>query len=103
MMVFSMLLYIYITLAFFVYYFHLLTHILTEPLLMGACFYDLADLSVFCNTTLDRTQVELEYLCSYDSGPVESCNNCSSLLLHVYYIIFPYAELGFQNIAWKFG
>ena len=41
---------------------------------MGACFFDITDLSVFCNTSLDQTQVELEYSCSYDSGPFESCN-----------------------------
>ena len=72
---------------FFVY-FHLFTHVFTEPLLEGACFYDLSDLSVFCNTTLDQTQVELEYMCSYDSGPFESCNNCSSFYCCMCTILF---------------
>ena len=47
----------------------------TEPMLSGSCITDptASLLTVFCNTSLDATKVPLEYTCSYDSGPEESC------------------------------
>ena len=43
--------------------------------LNGSCSYDMLNLTVSCTTTLDATQVELDYMCSYNSGPFETCNS----------------------------
>lgn len=43
-----------------------------EPLLLGSC-TTASQLTVSCTTSLDATQVPLEYTCSYDSGPEEPC------------------------------
>ncbi len=55
---------------FFLSSMHLL--LISEPVLIGSCTAT-SELSIFCNTTLDQTQVPLEYTCSYDSGPEEPC------------------------------
>ena len=45
----------------------------TEPFLDGGCNFDLLTFTVYCNTSLDATQVPLTYTCSYDGGPEEIC------------------------------
>lgn len=60
----------------------------SEPLLTGSCNTDpTASIpTVLCITSLDGTQVPLEYTCSYDSGPDEPCM-CLQVISTIYYII----------------